>query len=959
MFRCLTELAPDGHFVRRPTPLSEICEAADADQSEVEAVIDEFRAEGRSFVMPPLGEKLTAESVIDISHESLIRQWHRLKEWVQDEADSAATYRRLLGRAREEDYLRPPRLDLDLQWRERQKPTAAWARRYDPQYVDSTPQSRERAKKNFELVKRFLDKSDEEEQKRQRKEEKHREELARTEARAAEQVRTATRFRLLSAALVLLLVAAAAAAVLAWKQGIKLKECLASETAFLNIQRGLKCCQQGEIDFGVVWFLRVVNTVPEDHEAASSARNLAGGWGELLGYRLDHRDVVAAAFSPDGRAIVTASRDGTAQLWDAATRQRRGQARRHQSPLSSVAFSPDGKTVLTGSEDGTAWLWDAETGKPLLETPLEHNGERVLAVAFPPGDPHKEGAEKKRATFLTATLQTIRVWDKSGTLLSELPHEERVNAVAFSPDGKSVLSGSDDGIARIWEVSTKDASKACKQLRGHEGAVVSVAFSPCGKMVLTGSVDATARLWDAETGETLGEALKHDDPVLVVAFSPDSKTLEGTSPDDKHPEGKRPDGKTLATGSIDRTARLWVVWDAERVVTLERTLEHGGPVRAVAFSADGKTLITGSADGRARMWDVDTGTQTTMPFVHEGPVNSVSFGRDASSILTTSENGKARLCSAVARRRPVHTTSPIDPTLITSITFTSHGKELVTIEDRMVRFWQILSDASGATLRREEREIRLEGDAWVSSAAVAANGKVIVTSSPGDAGNREELLLWHVLEDGSATPLSFPQKAEVTAVALSSEGKRVLTGGGDGAWRLWDAGGELLMEQETYGSEIHAVAFSPDRTLLLTASEDGTVQLWSVASGERVGSSMRQQGAITAAAFSSDGKTILTGGADNTLRLWDARTQEPIGEPLTHGSQVKAVAFSAEKSIAVVADYDEIWIWDVPPPIPQNAEAARQWIAQRLSPGHRQDLLQVDPKLAEYYPEVFGESRED
>lgn len=141
LFKCLTERGSDNRELRRPTPLSRIAVIANADPAEVIPVIDAFRAPGRSFLMPPHGVALEGDSVIDISHESLIRQWERLRTWVEEEAESRATYLRLVEDARLHRVgQRDPWGELDLtcarQWQEREEPNAAWAERYGPGFED-------------------------------------------------------------------------------------------------------------------------------------------------------------------------------------------------------------------------------------------------------------------------------------------------------------------------------------------------------------------------------------------------------------------------------------------------------------------------------------------------------------------------------------------------------------------------------------------------------------------------------------------------------------------------------------------------------------------------------------------------------------------------------------------------------------------------------------------------------
>jgi hypothetical protein len=223
--------------------------------------------------------------------------------------------------------------------------------------------------------------------------------------------------------------------------------------------------------------------------------------------------VIRVAFSPDGKAVLTGTYDGTnrksginvtagiARLWDAATGRPIAAPMQHRSSLWNVAFSPDGKTVLTCSDDGTARLWDAATGRPIA-APMQH-GDQVIAAAFSPDG----------KAVLTSSSGIARLWDAvtGRPIAAPMQHRNSVWAVAFSPDGKAALTGSEDHTARLWDSATGQPIGLPMQ---HRGRVLSVAFSPDGKAVLTGSADQTARLWDAATGQPIGVPMQHRGTVI-------------------------------------------------------------------------------------------------------------------------------------------------------------------------------------------------------------------------------------------------------------------------------------------------------------------------------------------------------------------------------------------------------------------------------------------------------------
>lgn len=219
LFKALTEKGADNREIRRPTRLSEIAAGAEVTEAEVVAVIEVFRREGRSFLMPPVGFELRSDTVIDISHESLIRNWDRLQVWVDEEAESAGIYRRLaenavLHRAGKEGLLQDPALQIGLDWREKSRPNAAWAERYHPEFAEAMS---------------FLDQSKQAREAYLAAQEKQREEQLARERRelemardfAEKQARAVRRMRWLTAGMAVMFLAAIVITVLALRERAK------------------------------------------------------------------------------------------------------------------------------------------------------------------------------------------------------------------------------------------------------------------------------------------------------------------------------------------------------------------------------------------------------------------------------------------------------------------------------------------------------------------------------------------------------------------------------------------------------------------------------------------------------------------------------------------------------------------------------------------------------------------
>lgn len=324
-----------------------------------------------------------------------------------------------------------------------------------------------------------------------------------------------------------------------------------------------------------------------------------------------HRAFVrAAAFSRDGKRIVTASSDQSARVWDAENGSLIANLKGHDREVWSAAFSPDGRRVMTVSFDNTARLWSVVTGDEIAVL-RGHAGE-VAAVAF-----NNAGTRVATASY----DNTARVWDaENGDELAILAgHTARIRAVAFNPVNQDVLTASDDGTARIWD-GQKGTLKAT--LKGHEGAIRRAFFSPDGRHAVTASADGTARIWAADTGRVTAVLRGHSSYVVVAEFSPDSRRVVTAAWGDKlarvwdtesgaeiavlrghfnwvNQAMFSPDGMHVLTASGDRTARLW---DARTGALLRTFGGHANDVYTATFSPDGKTILTGSGDGTARLW---------------------------------------------------------------------------------------------------------------------------------------------------------------------------------------------------------------------------------------------------------------------------------------------------------------------------------------------------------------------
>jgi RNA polymerase sigma factor (sigma-70 family) len=296
--------------------------------------------------------------------------------------------------------------------------------------------------------------------------------------------------------------------------------------------------------------------------------------------------VNSVAISGDGNRIVSAGGGFTipeseVKVWDAGTGQVTLTFKLHLAPVLGVAFSSDGKRIVSGGSDRTVRVWDAGTGR--VELALDGHTGAVRGVAF---SPDGKRIVSGGGGFDPKTQQEwgeVKVWDAgTGRLAFDLKgHTEPVSSVAFSRDGKRVVSGSRDRAVKVWDADT--GQEICT-LKGHTFAVSSVAFSGDGKRIVSGSMDGTVRVWDADTGQEKRTLKGHTLPVSSVAFSSN--------------------GKRIVSGSYDKTVKLWDAERSQEVITLRG---HAGEVTSVAFSGNGKRIVSGSSDRTVKVWDAGKG----------------------------------------------------------------------------------------------------------------------------------------------------------------------------------------------------------------------------------------------------------------------------------------------------------------------------------------------------------------
>jgi WD40 repeat protein len=312
-------------------------------------------------------------------------------------------------------------------------------------------------------------------------------------------------------------------------------------------------------------------------------------WRTLTGHTAT---VTGLAALPDTNLLVSASADDTLRLWQISdgTVLWASPAGGHTNSVEALAFSSDGVTLASGSKDTTVALRTVSNGA-LLRT-LKYDANRsVDGLAF-------DGSGEWLA-MASSQQAPVRLWQaRSGIHIRPMTNSHIGKAVAFAPDGQTLVGGSTNGWVKLWRASD---GALLRSFSNHVGIVGAVAFSTDGKTIASGGADATINLWNVADGSLLLTLLGHSNAVRALAYSPD--------------------GSRLASASWDGTVKLWPVTNYTPPLNLTG---HTGVVNGVAFSADGRTLISVSEDRTLRFWDALSGSLLKATDAEISPIRSVA-----------------------------------------------------------------------------------------------------------------------------------------------------------------------------------------------------------------------------------------------------------------------------------------------------------------------------------------------
>lgn len=612
--------------------------------------------------------------------------------------------------------------------------------------------------------------------------------------------------------------------------------------------------------------------------------------------------VFSAKFSHDGKRVVTASEDGTARVWDAASGREVFSIRPNSGSTGSITkalFSYDDRWIAICGDDGLLQIVDAASGHVALR--LTGNwpklGEtQVLSVAF---------SHNNRRIAAAYGDGMAAIWDATTghQLVTLKGHSGSVTSIAFDPSDRRVVTGSDDATARIWD---SVSGTGLLTIRGHRDWVDCVDFSPDGSLIATASEDGTAKIWNAVSGKLVLSFEDHTDKVFSISFSPD--------------------GRQLITASKDKTVKIWSAQSGE---LLQELRGHTGFVYDARFDSGGTQVVTASEDGAVRLWRTRNGVKSATKM--EVGIRSIRLAQSDRVLVLEGDDGNLYSWDFVASR-PVAVSSLRQVDKIEFVAPSADYELMLTIaEDKRTEIRRLSDGGLLKTINANDYpKSPFEQKSIVPTMSDFNAHKDVISL----LGNSSAIGIWRYPSYEQATFISG-HSGIVNSLKLNTQGTQFVTSSDDHTAKIWDAiTGAEIRTLVGHSAEVRTAEFSQDgKRVLTTSSFDDTVRIWDSETGHEVaeikgpfgnpfdflapelGTHLPTLSRITAsqpeARISADGKRVLTNAPGFDARIWDADSGALLATLRGHSASILGMFFSPDGQFAVTTSQDgTARVWD-------------------------------------------------
>ena len=559
--------------------------------------------------------------------------------------------------------------------------------------------------------------------------------------------------------------------------------------------------------------------------------------------------VNSISFSPDSQLLAAARDDGTIQLWRRDGSLIKTVKEEDGTSTNSVSFSPDGQLFASASQDGTIQLWRRDG--TLFKSFKSHQGE-VTEISFHPNgpiiatagkddslpirDPQESTSissrEMESGEFSAGSIgegYSIKLWNLDGTVYAKpiQGHKDRITSVSFHQDGQTLASASGDKTVRLWKLDGTEV----RNLTEHTDAVNSVRFSYDGQILASASSDNMVKLWNLD-GELIQTLKGHSWEVKDMSFSPDGKILASASWDNQikfwnldvsdkpviETQTKvstatlSPNSETIAIANTE-TFNI-EIWNLEGILinTLTGNKER---ISSLSFSPNGQLIVSGDWDKTIRLWDVEgEGVLFQVLKGHKAPISSVSFSPDGQLFASGSLDKTITLWRVSNDSKLfqffLQYSSDIDE--VNRIAFSPDSQSIISAsKDNIIRFWKL--DGTEPKLLPE--------DFQVTDLSFSPNKKLLAFSS-----SDSTVRLWN----GKILRTLYGHQDRVNSVSWRSDSLVIVTGGEDGAVKLWsiETGEFKTLEGIEHSAAVLSASFIPHSSQLVSIDRDGKIIMWNL-----------------------------------------------------------------------------------------------------------------------------------
>lgn len=863
MFMRLVTLGEGAEDTRRRATQAELLSLTE-NNDLMEEIIDQFAA----YRLLSLDhDSQTRQPTVEVAHEAILREWARLRQWLNESRDDIRQEQALAHAAQE--------------WKQHSQDTSYLLRGARLEQIEKWCE--ETALIQTPLEQEFIAKS------LQQREQETKAEAARQTREARLERRSRNFLRGLVAVFAVATFVSAGLAMFAFNQqqvattALGNAEQSAAEFRSVALSFGAKdALDNNQPDVALALAREAINM--DNPPLQSQLQFFTAAHSTWMQRRITASTirVYDAVFHPDGEHIITTGWDGRAVIWDIET-GREVQSIQVDAQLTQIAIHPNHPLIALGSVGSIVRLWDMESGAVT---------ELVAGEAF-----HSAPAFTPDGTQLVTGVdgKMVYVWDvATGKVIRSFEAHDGINipGIHFSEDGRLLSTASYDGHVNIWDFETGELLRSLDHIAITHSKRIWMwdgLFLPDGERILTAGGNDVF-LWNWQSGELIwriDEGVNMQD----IALSPDNRTFV-VGLNDPNPIARL---REVETGRLIREYH-----------------GHNERIQNLDFSPDGTSILTGSSDRTAAIWPVnwEGAVQTVFVPSYDNIAWHPTQPLVAAAGLSSTEEVDSTIRLVDTRTGAIVRTLVGHQNVVLALTFTPDGRYLLSGDsaaspdflDERVYVWDIETG---------KRVMELGGHGLhILDIAVSPDGHI---AAVGDARNMN-ISLWN-LDTGERIRIIEDHQDWITALDFSPDGQTLYSGGRDGVLFQWDVqSGEMVRQFAGHPSPIYDLDTNSDGTRLLSASHDGTAVVWDTLTGKPVMTLRGHSKSVNDSEFSLDNNTIMTGSDDGTVILWDAHTGERLRTYVAMNNPMRLNAdFSPDGRQIVSAANDLMTIWDATP----------------------------------------------